>query len=204
MLYVLGDSGACMGIDSNKRYSVWDSDDLSIENHLGSDISQAYKGGIKFGNLSKVSDRKLPGKYKGRTVLYVNKAKCDIGILDTQHVFDTGDIYCMYTVSSSNYMLSRITILYNNKVYTKSISNNWSKKRRYIYAVPGIMEIDGKKRVILVDMRNGSLFPIIYCGEMTKRSFRRQVALRGIEETIRELEDFDYVDYIDVYDSKTR
>lgn len=204
MLYVIGDSGACMGIDSNKRYSVWDSDDLSIEKHLGSDIHQAYKGGIKFGNLSKVSDRKLPEKYKGRTVLYVNKAKCNIGILDTQHVFDTGDIYCMYTVSPSNYRFSWLIILYNNKVYTKSIYKNGSQKRRYIYIVPGIMEINGKKRVVLVDIRSGTLYSIIYFGEMTKRSFRRQVALRDIEETISELKGFDYIDYIDIYDSNTR
>lgn len=120
MLYVIGDSG-CKGIDSSKRYLVWDSDDLSIEKHLGSDIRQAYKGGIKFGNLSKVSDRKLPEKYKGRTVLYINKSKCNIGILETQHVFDTGDIYCMYTVSPSNYRFSRLTFLHNNKAYTKFI-----------------------------------------------------------------------------------
>ena len=196
MLYVIGDSG-CKGIDSSKRYLVWDSDDLSIEEHLGSDIRQAYKGGIKFGNLSKVSDRKLPESYKGRTVLYINKSKCNIGILDTQYVFDTGDIYCMYTVSPSNYRFSRLTFLHNNKAYTKFIYENGSQKRIYICIVPGIMEINGKKRVVLVDIRNGTLCTIIYLREMTKRSFRRQVAFRGIEETISECGDFDYVDYID-------
>lgn len=157
-------------INENLRYMVWDSDDLSIEEHTGIEIIKAYKGGIKFANISKV---------RNRDMLYISNTKVDVLQYYKDNIIETEDIYCI-TGSLHGDTNSKVVLTeFQGTVYLyyKCID------RGKFSLVPAVIDLGTKKDLLLIDMKTGKTERCWTRRKMTRAMLKRALLIRGLDET---------------------